>query len=214
MKTNYQLILDQTLEHLSKETKIPSLLLHVCCAPCSSYVLEYLSNYFYITILYYNPNIYPEEEFHKRQQELKQFLKVQPAKYPIKLIETTFDNKPFHQKIKNLEHLGERSPRCYQCYLLRMEEAAKYAKENHFDYFTTVLSISPYKNSEWINEIGYQLEKEYQINYLPADFKKKNGYLRSLELSKKYNLYRQNYCGCIYSKLELEQKEKSKNTQV
>lgn len=214
MKTNYQIILDQAIQKIQEQNKIPTLLLHVCCAPCSSYVLEYLSNHFHITILYYNPNIYPEEEFHKRSQELKDFIKKQPAKYPIMLIETTYNNTPFHQAIKHLEHLGERSERCYKCYQLRMEEAAKYAKEHNFDYFTTVLSISPYKNSEWINEIGYNLEKQYQINYLPADFKKKNGYLRSLELSKQYNLYRQSYCGCVYSKLEQEKKENQKNTQV
>lgn len=208
MKTNYQLILDKKLEEITKNKIVPTLLLHACCAPCSSYVLEYLSNYFKITILYYNPNIYPETEFIKRQQELKEFIQKLNVKHPIQLVETTYDNIPFHQAIKSLEHLGERSKRCYECYKLRMEKSCQYAKENNFDYFTTVLSISPYKNSDWINEIGIQLQEKHQINYLEADFKKKNGYQRSIELSKQYNLYRQNYCGCVYSKVEQQEREK------
>ena len=210
MKTNYQVILDKKLEEITKNNIVPTLLLHVCCAPCSSYVLEYLSNYFKITILYYNPNIYPETEFHKRQNELKEFIQKLNVKHKIELIETTYDSTPFYQTIKSLEHLGERSQRCYACYKLRMEESCKYAKKHNFDYFTTVLSISPYKNSDWINEIGKKLQEQYNINYLEADFKKKNGYQRSIELSKEYNLYRQDYCGCVYSQIEQKEKEKQK----
>lgn len=209
MKTNYQLILDQKLEEISKKNIVPTLLLHACCAPCSSYVLEYLSNYFKITILYYNPNIYPDTEFHKRQKELKEFIQKLNVKHRVELIETTYDSTPFYKAIKSLEHLGERSKRCYECYKLRMEESCKYAKTNNFDYFTTVLSISPYKNSDWINEIGKKLQEQYNINYLEADFKKKNGYKRSIELSKQYNLYRQDYCGCVYSQIEQKEKQQA-----
>ena len=196
---NYQKLLDEELRKINKEGKTPSLLLHACCGPCSSYVLEYLSKYFKITIYYYNPNIYPEEEYTRRLTELKKFLKNIDTTNPVKLIEANYNTKEYFSKVKGLENLGEKSKRCYECYKLRMDHSAKYAKENHFDYFTTTLSISPYKVSNWINEIGQLLESEYNIKYLYADFKKKNGYKRSLELSKKYNMYRQDYCGCIFS---------------
>jgi len=199
---NYQKLLDLKLEEIKKANKIPTLLLHACCAPCSSYVLEYLSKYFKITIYYYNPNIHPNLEYNRRLDELKKFLKVFPLDNKVNLIEENYDPNEYFNSIKGFENLGEKSKRCYACYKLRMEKACKYAKENNFDYFTTTLSISPYKVSSWINEIGLSLENEYKINYLCADFKKKNGYKRSLELSRKYNLYRQDYCGCIYSKNE------------
>lgn len=201
---NFQIKCEETLAMILEREEKPSLLLHACCAPCSSYVLEYLSKYFTITILYYNPNIYPETEYQRRLNELKKFLQECSFVHHVSLVETSYDRKEYASAIQGLETLGERSKRCYQCYSFRMEEASKYAKENHFDYFTTTLSISPYKNSEWINEIGASLEEKYGVSYLYADFKKKNGYKRSLELSKEYHLYRQDYCGCEYSKRERE----------
>ena len=199
MNVNYQLKLDEELKQIKNLGSKPELLLHACCAPCSSYVIEYLSDYFDITIYYYNPNIYPESEYFKRLNELKKFLKEFKIKN-IKLIEAEYNQENYNNNIIGLEELGEKSKRCFECYKFRMEEACKFAKENNFDYFTTTLSISPYKVSSWINEIGEDLMNRYNINYLYADFKKKNGYKRSLELSKEYNLYRQEYCGCIYSK--------------
>jgi len=199
---NFQVVLDHTLDAIKESGKRPKLLLHSCCAPCSSYVLECLSNYFDITILYYNPNIYPFSEYERRRNELKRF--IQEAKYPIEIIEKTYQDTEFYNAVRGKEHLGERSERCFACYHLRMKEACIYAKEHGFDYFTTTLSISPHKDSFKINEIGSTLEKEYEVSYLYADFKKKGGYLRSLELSKEYNLYRQDYCGCVYSKQERE----------
>ena len=199
---NYQKILENTLEQIKNNT--PKLLLHACCAPCSSYVLEYLSNYFEITIYYYNPNIHPENEYIRRINELKKFISEYKLVNKVHLIEEEYNPKEYFDHIKGLENLGERSKRCYNCYKFRMEKAAKYAKNNNFDFFTTTLSISPYKDSNWINEIGKVLEDKYNIKYLYADFKKKNGYKRSLELSKEYGLYRQDYCGCIYSKQERE----------
>ena len=201
---NYQKILDETLNVISLSGKTPKLLLHACCAPCSSYVLEYLSEFFEITIYYYNPNIHPENEYIRRINELKKFLTEFKTKNKVNLVEENYNSLEYFNKIKGLEDLGERSERCYNCYELRMENAALYASKNNFDYFTTTLSISPYKNSNWLNEIGKNLEEKYNIKYLYADFKKKNGYKRSLELSKEYKLYRQDYCGCIYSKQERE----------
>lgn len=197
---NYQIILDDILKDVSKLERKPTLLLHVCCGPCSSYVLEYLSNYFEITILFYNPNIYPKEEYIRRKEELEEFLsKVYPN---TKYIIMNYDEKEFYTAVRGYEHLGEKSERCFKCYDLRLRKTAEYAKENDFDYFTTSLSISPYKVSSKLNEIGGSLENEYGINYLYSDFKKKNGYKRSIEISKEYNMYRQEYCGCVYSKLE------------
>lgn len=205
INVNYQEILDKILEGLKEKKR---LLLHACCAPCSSYVLEYLSNYFDITIYYYNPNIAPDLEYNRRMNELKRFLNEFKTKNKVEFIEEEYNPNNFYTAISGLEHMGEKSPRCYKCYELRMDKAARYAKENGFDYFTTTLSISPYKNSTWINVIGEKLQDKYDIKYLYADFKKRNGYKRSLELSKEYNLYRQDYCGCIYSK---EAREKVNN---
>ena len=204
MLINYQRLLDLKLEEIKKEEKLPKLLLHACCAPCSSYIVEYLSKYFEITIYYYNPNIHPKEEYDRRVNELKNFLDVFKTENKVNLVLEHYSPTEYFDSVKGIEYLGEKSKRCYECYKLRMDMAAKYAKENNFDYFTTTLSISPYKISSWINEIGEALENKYNINYLYADFKKKNGYKRSLELSKEYNLYRQEYCGCIYSKQERE----------
>ena len=196
MKENYQLKLEKILNEIDSPKK---LFLHSCCGPCSSYVIEYLSNYFEITIYYYNPNISEKTEFNKRLEEQKRIVRELPTKYKVDVIEGNFDNDRYEDIIKGLENEPEGGSRCYKCYKLRMEETAKMAKKLGYDYFTTTLSISPYKNANWINEIGEELEKEYDIKYLYADFKKKNGYKRSIELSRIYNLYRQDYCGCKYS---------------
>lgn len=198
MKTNYQLLLDEIIK---KETgKVPSLLLHSCCAPCSSYVLEYLSKYFKITILYYNPNISPKEEYTKRLEEQKRLISELKTINPISLVECDYDNEKYEEAIKGLENEPERGSRCTKCFRLRLEYTVNKAKSLGFDYFGTTLSVSPYKNSTLLNEIGEELSVKYNIPYLYSDFKKKEGYKRSIELSKVYNLYRQDYCGCKYSK--------------
>lgn len=203
---------DKLMEEQMSSTKEGStLLLHACCAPCSSACLERLSNFFKITIIYYNPNITEEKEYLKRLEELKNFIQKIKVKYPINIIDTRYDPKEFFEISKGLEKEKERGKRCYKCYELRLEETAKVAKENNFDFFATTLTLSPYKKTDWLNEIGEHLSNKYQTSYLYSDFKKKNGYKRSIELSKEYNLYRQDYCGCIYSKLE---REEEKNKQI
>lgn len=203
-KINYQKQLDKLLEQLKKDNKRPSLLLHICCAPCNSYVLEYLNDYFDITVFFYNPNISYEDEYKKRVNEELKFLKAFPLKNAVKFVEGKYDPESFYAMAKGRESLPEGGERCYSCYELRLKEAAIYASQNKFDYYTTSLSISPYKNADWLNEIGTRLGKEYGVEYLVSDFKKKNGYKRSIELSRLYNLYRQDYCGCVYSKMERE----------
>jgi len=197
--TNYQLVLNKTLEEIKSEHKTPSLLLHVCCAPCSSYVLEYLSDYFEITLYYYNPNIYPQEEYFTRLKELIKFVQEFKANNAIFIEEAHYNPSEFYQKIQGLENEKEGGGRCKKCYALRLEAAAQKAAEKSLDYFTTTLSISPLKNAKWINELGADYENKYGIRYLYADFKKKEGYKRSIELSKQYGLYRQDYCGCEFS---------------
>ena len=201
---NFQIKCEEMLEKIHERRDTPSLLLHACCGPCSSYVLEYLSKYFNITILYYNPNISDAFEYQKRLQEIKKFVKKIKTKYPITVLEGRYQPKEFFDAVRGYESLKEGSERCFRCYHLRLLETARLAFEKSYDYFGTTLSISPYKNSQVLNEIGKNLEKEYQVSYLYADFKKKNGYQRSIELSKEYGLYRQDYCGCIYSKQERE----------
>ena len=196
---NYQKELDNTLEKLTKEERVPKLLLHSCCAPCSSYVLEYLSQYFEITVFYYNPNIYPESEYTKRIWEQQKLIDELPAKHPISFMAGPYDKERFYEMASGLEHVKEGGARCMKCYELRLREAAKIAKNAGFDYFTTTLSISPLKKAERLNEIGQRLGEEYEVEYLLSDFKKKNGYKRSIELSKIYGLYRQDYCGCEFS---------------
>lgn len=203
---NYQKELDRLIGQIQKENKVPSLFLHSCCAPCSSYVLEYLSKYFDITVFYYNPNIYPEEEYRKRVQEITRLVNSMEFEHPVKLIEGRYDPQEFFRMAKGLEDIAEGGERCFRCYRQRMEEAAKLAKEGGYDYFTTTLSISPLKNAARINEIGEELAEIYHVTHLPSDFKKKNGYKRSIELSHEYDLYRQNYCGCIYSRREASNK--------
>lgn len=211
MNRNYQIEMENIIKEEQEKSHIPTLLLHSCCAPCSSYVLETLSSYFRITIFYYNPNIYPEEEYLKRKEEEKRFIREFPSKYPISFLDCDYDSESFYKIAKGLEHLKEGDRRCYLCYKLRLENTAMEASKQKYDYFATTLSISPYKNSNWINEIGFLLEKKYQVSYLPADFKKKNGYRRSIELSNTYGLYRQDYCGCIYSQIEKNKKQKEFN---
>ena len=209
-KRNYQRELDQLLEHTQKEEKVPRLFLHSCCAPCSSYVLEYLSQYFEITVFFYNPNISLEEEYRKRVAEIQRLVGETSFTHPVLIMEGTYDPQIFYEMARGLERVPEGGERCFKCYRLRMEEAAKLAKEGNYDYFTTTLSISPLKNAEKINEIGEALAEIYGVKHLPSDFKKKNGYKRSIELSHDYGLYRQNYCGCVFSKREQEEKMKQK----
>ena len=191
---------DNEMEKVIKELKfVPKLLLHSCCAPCSSAVITKLKDYFDITVIYYNPNIEPYEEYIKRKEEQKRLLKLLESKNKIDFIDCDYDNDKYHELVKGHEDDPERGNRCYICYSQRMEYTAKKAKENNYDFFGTTLSVSPYKISRWINEIGYDLSEKYNVSYLPSDFKKRDGYKKSIELSKKYNLYRQNYCGCIYS---------------
>lgn len=197
---NYQKVLEETIKKNEEMQIVPSLLMHSCCAPCSSYCLEYLSNFFRITVFYYNPNIYPEDEYFKRVEEQRYFIKRLPSKYPIRFIEGKYDKERFYAMAKGLEDVKEGGERCFKCYELRLRESAEIAKEMQMDYFTTTLSISPLKNAAKLNEIGNELSKEYGISYLNSDFKKKNGYKRSVELSEEYGMYRQYYCGCVFSK--------------
>ena len=204
MQVDYNKLMEKVLEQI-KDLKIkPKLLLHSCCAPCSSSVIERLISFFDITILYYNPNIEPKEEYEKRKLEQKNFLKLLNDKnnYGIKFLDCDYDNDKFKKMALGLEDVKEGGQRCFKCYKLRLEYTAQKASKLEYDYFGTTLSISPYKNAIKLNEIGLSLEQEYQIKYLVADFKKRDGYKKSIELSKQYNLYRQNYCGCIYSKGE------------
>lgn len=199
-KVNYQIRLDRILEGLRVGQEIPRLLLHSCCAPCSSYVLEYLSVYFYITVFYYNPNISPEQEYIHRVEEQKRLISEMPFQYPVSFQEGKYDPERFYRVVKGMEKLPEGQERCFACYRMRLEEAAAVGKEGGYDYFTTTLSISPLKNAQRLNEIGEEIGREQGIAYLPSDFKKRNGYGRSLELSDRYGLYRQDHCGCIFSK--------------
>ncbi len=200
MNGNYQKNLERKLEEIKNTTITPTLLLHSCCAPCSSYVIEYLSPYFNITILYYNPNISPKEEYEKRKEEQIKLIHTMKTPNPVSFIDCDYDNNLYEKQIKGLEKEPERGKRCTKCFELRLEKTAKIAKENKFDFFGTTLTVSPYKNAKLLNEIGQILSQKYQVPWLFSDFKKNNGYKRSIELSKIYNLYRQNYCGCIYSK--------------
>lgn len=197
---NYQRELEHILAECEKESRVPRLLLHSCCAPCSSYVLEYLSRYFSITVFYYNPNIYPPQEYQKRVQEQQRLITELPALHPVTLQEGTYEPDRFFAMAKGLEQVPEGGERCFRCFRLRLEEAAKVAREGAYDYFTTTLTISPLKNAGKLNEIGEEVGRLYGVRHLPSDFKKKNGYKRSIELSREYGLYRQDYCGCVYSR--------------
>ena len=194
MKTNYNLIMEDIVDNLNDK---PKLLLHACCGVCSSAVLERLIPYFDITVLYYNPNIYPIEEYQKRLEVLKEL--ISKANLPVKLLEVGYNIKEFYEVVKGLEKEKEGGKRCNVCYKLRLEQTALLAQKNKFDYFCTTLSVSPYKKADVLNEIGKSLENKYNVKYLYSDFKKKEGYKRSNELAKQYNLYRQHYCGCEFS---------------
>lgn len=213
MKQNYQKELEKKIQKLQEEQKVPTLLLHACCAPCSSYVLEYLAEYFHITVFFYNPNITEAAEYHKRVEEEKRLIRELPVKYPVSFIEGAYEPERFVAEVKGLEQVPEGGARCEKCFALRLSETAKLAQEKAFDYFTTSLTISPLKNAALLNEAGEAAAVEYchgTTVFLNSDFKKKNGYKRSVELSEIYGLYRQDYCGCVYSKLQREQEKRAK----
>lgn len=198
-KINYQKELEKLLAQFEAEQRVPTLLIHSCCAPCSSYVLEYLSEYFKITVFYYNPNIYPESEYTKRIAEQQKLIRDMKFRYPVSFLAGEYDKEKFYEMAAGMEDLKEGGARCMKCYELRLSEAARQAVAGGFEYFTTTLSISPMKNAQKLNEIGLRVGEEYGVKYLVSDFKKKNGYKRSIELSKEYGLYRQDYCGCEFS---------------
>ncbi len=205
-KVNYQLVLDDTIKRITEASARPRLLLHACCAPCSSYVLEYLCKYFDITVFYYNPNISPPEEYRHRVEEIKRLIsEMCPA---VGFIEGKYDPAAFYSVAKGLENEPERGERCHRCYRLRLLESAAAAKSGGYDYFTTTLSISPQKDSGVLNAIGKELSDEYGIPYLYSDFKKRGGYKRSIELSARFKLYRQNFCGCVFSRRDAENRQK------
>lgn len=204
-KENYHLKMQEMIKEYCSDVKVPKLLLHSCCAPCSSYCLELLSQYFEVTVFYYNPNIFPPEEYTMRVAEQERFVQSFPAKHKISFVEGTYDTEKFYAMVKGMETLKEGGERCFACYELRLRESAEYAKAHGFDFFTTTLSISPLKNAQKLNEIGKKLETEYGIKYLYSDFKKQNGYKRSTEISNEYDMYRQYYCGCVYSKKQRDE---------
>ena len=208
-KKNYDLLMWEQIEKIKSLENKPSLLLHTCCAPCSSMVINTLKYYFNITIFFYNPNITESDEYYLRLNEMKKY--IEDRGLHIDIVEGIYNPKEdFFKKVKGLEKCHEGGERCKKCYSLRMNETAKFAKEKGFDFFTTALSISPLKNSTWINEIGVELSEIYSVNYLYGDFKKKGRYQESIKISREYNLYRQDYCGCIFSKIESENYRKAK----
>ena len=206
-KKNYYIEFEKVIREIDLENP-PSLLLHSCCGPCSTSVLELLSDYFKVTLLYYNPNIYPREEYYKRLEEQKKVLEKVNGRFEIKFLEGRYDPAEYFDAVKGVEQLPEGSQRCFNCYELRLKEAAQFAKDLNMDYFATTLSVSPYKNAQIINELGEKIANEYGVKHLSNDFKKKDGYKKSVELSKKWNIYRQDYCGCPFSKKEAEEREK------
>ncbi len=207
MKINYQLELDKTIKEIEKLDYVPRLLLHSCCGPCSTYVLEYLSNYFEIGLLYYNPNIYPKEEYFFRENEQEKLIEKLDVKYPISFIRADYRPDEYYRLVRGYEGEKEGGKRCHICFDMRLREAARIAKEKGFDYFTTTLSISPHKDSQVLNQIGKELEEEFKIKYLYSDFKKKNGFKRSVELTQEYDMYRQDYCGCVFSYKEARKRQ-------
>ena len=204
MNKNFDKLLGEIIEKNQEKGIVPRVLLHSCCAPCSSYVIEYLSDYFYLTILYYNPNISPLDEYIKRKNEQVRLISEMKTKYKVDIIDCDYDNEIYDNLVKGLENEPERGRRCEVCFGLRLEKTAMIAKKMGYDFFGTTLTVSPYKNSLMINEIGSSIGNKLNIKYLVSDFKKRNGYKRSIELSREHNLYRQNYCGCKYSKAVYE----------
>lgn len=210
---NYAKELEQLIQKLQQEGKVPRLLLHACCAPCSSAVLEYLSQYFAITLLYYNPNIAPLEEYQKREAELRRLVSQMKFTHPVELLPCQYDGQAFVQAARGLEGEPEGGKRCEACFRLRLRYAAQEAARLRFDYYTTTLSISPIKNAPLLNQLGEEIGREFGVAHLPSDFKKKDGYKRSVQLSKEYDLYRQDYCGCAFSKAQ-RQREKEEREEV
>ena len=210
---NYIKELERLIQKLQQEGKVPRLLLHACCAPCSSAVLEYLSQYFAITLLYYNPNIAPLEEYQKREAELRRLVSQMKFTHPVELLPCQYDGQAFVQAARGLEGEPEGGKRCEACFRLRLRYAAQEAARLHFDYYTTTLSISPMKNAPLLNQLGEEIGREFGVAHLPSDFKKKDGYKRSVQLSKEYDLYRQDYCGCAFSKAQ-RQREKEEREEV
>lgn len=210
---NYAKELEQLIQKLQQEGKVPRLLLHACCAPCSSAVLEYLSQYFAITLLYYNPNIAPLEEYQKREAELRRLVSQMKFTHPVELLPCQYDGQAFVQAARGLEGEPEGGKRCEACFRLRLRYAAQEAARLRFDYYTTTLSISPMKNAPLLNQLGEEIGREFGVAHLPSDFKKKDGYKRSVQLSKEYDLYRQDYCGCAFSKAQ-RQREKEEREEV
>lgn len=209
--SEYQAAADRITADMKEQGLRPKLLIHACCAPCSSYVLESLSDFFKITVLYYNPNISPREEYEKRTAELKRLIGCMEEAKDVDLIVGEYSEELFERAVKGLENEPEGGKRCEACFNLRLEKTAEAAAENGFDYFTTTLTISPHKNAPLLNDIGYRLGEKFGIKWLPSDFKKKGGFQRSIELSEKYGLYRQDYCGCIYSKRARELQSEKQN---
>lgn len=207
---NYSKELERLIQQFQREERVPRLLLHVCCAPCSSAVLEYLSQYFAITLLYYNPNISPREEYDKREAELKRLVSEMKLVHPVDLLPCDYDGQAFVEVARGLEGEPEGGARCEACFRLRLEYAAQEAARLHFDYYTTTLTISPMKNAPLLNQLGEEMGEKYGVAHLPSDFKKKNGYKRSVELSKEFGLYRQDYCGCAFSKAQREREKREK----
>ncbi len=207
---NYSKELERLIQQFQREERVPRLLLHVCCAPCSSAVLEYLSQYFAITLLYYNPNISPREEYDKREAELKRLVSEMELVHPVDLLPCDYDGQAFVEAARGLEGEPEGGARCEACFRLRLEYAAQEAARLYFDYYTTTLTISPMKNAPLLNQLGEEMGEKYGVAHLPSDFKKKNGYKRSVELSKEYGLYRQDYCGCAFSKAQREREKREK----
>ena len=197
---NYQKVMEELIRDNCSETSVPKLLLHSCCAPCSSYCISCLAEYFHVTVFYYNPNIYPPEEFRMRAAEQKRFIEQYPTKYPVTYIEAPYESDRFYEMARGMEDLSEGGERCFACYEMRLRKSVEYAAAHGFDFFTTTLSISPLKNAQKLNKIGSKLAEEYSVRYLYSDFKKKDGYKKSTEISKEYHMYRQYYCGCVFSK--------------
>lgn len=197
---NYQKVMEELIRDNCSETVVPRLLLHSCCAPCSSYCISCLAEYFHVTVFYYNPNIYPPEEYWMRAAEQKRFVEQYPTKYPVSYIEAPYESDRFYEMARGMEDIPEGGERCFACYEMRLKKSAEYASLHGFDFFTTTLSISPLKNAQKLNEIGAKLAEQFHVQYLYSDFKKKDGYKKSTEISKEYQMYRQYYCGCVFSK--------------
>lgn len=214
MGENYQKIMEGLIAEADASGTVPRLLLHSCCGPCSTYCIRCLADHFWVTVFYYNPNIYPPEEYRLRAEEQERFIEEFETGYPVSFVEGVYDSGRFYEMARGLEDVPEGGARCFRCYELRLREAAEYAKRGNYDFFTTTLSISPLKNAEKLNEIGRGLEAEYGVRYLYSDFKKKDGYRQSTELAREYGMYRQYYCGCEFSKrdrdIQIQMREQAK----